>query len=458
MNNVERLHGEERMKHMGEQNMQPGFAVSAKITMKFSPVTVGTDDLPAPSLTAMPQENDAAAYTVSPESGATEGGLSTPGVTEGMETIQPAGEELPTVTASMQTPAATQVATESLAPLSSTLDSPLGDVGNSAGLWGWLIGIAFLLVILAVLVVRLLRKDTSKMRFISKAGSSYARTTPMKPEHGAESNATTVNHLEGRKNMQSIHHAGAVLPAHYRVGYAQTIGKRPNQEDSYGASTSEAQIREKGLLAVVADGIGGMEDGQVASSAVIRAMFNGHAEQSSEISASARLLRLVASAQNSVLEINRNAASRCGSTIVCVLAKGDELSFLSIGDSRIYLLRSGALLQLNREHKFGSGHDENVALGYTGESVDARRRAAITSYIGRENMSQIDRNTQPLRLIHGDRILLMTDGVFGTLSEDELIQCMRCTVQEAAERIIAAVEEKNMTHQDNATVVIVEYL
>ena len=73
-------------------------------------------------------------------------------------------------------------------------------------------------------------------------------------------------------------------------------------------------------------------------------------------------------------------------------------------------------------------------------------------------MSQIDRNTQPLRLIHGDRILLMTDGVFGTLSEDELIQCMRCTVQEAAERIIAAVEEKNMTHQDNATVVIVEYL
>lgn len=49
---------------MGEQNTQPVIAVSAKKTMKFSPETVGTDDLPATSLTAMPQENDAAAYTI----------------------------------------------------------------------------------------------------------------------------------------------------------------------------------------------------------------------------------------------------------------------------------------------------------------------------------------------------------------------------------------------------------
>lgn len=249
----------------------------------------------------------------------------------------------------------------------------------------------------------------------------------------------------------------SALVSRYPVGYAQTVGRRPNQEDCYGVSTLDSFVQEFGLLAVVADGIGGLADGQVASKAIVHSMFDLLGRLPATLPAADRLLKLAAAAQTSVLDINHQANARCGSTLVSVLIDNGQLAFLSIGDSRIYLLRSGALLQLNREHEVGPGHDENVALGYTEKTLDARRRAALTSYVGKENLAQIDRNTQPLQLLRGDRILLVTDGVFGTLSDSELTACLSAPAQQAAEQVIAAVSAKGLPHQDNATIVIVDF-
>ena len=262
---------------------------------------------------------------------------------------------------------------------------------------------------------------------------------------------------EATGKEQDMNQSDSAQPALYQTGYAQTVGTRPNQEDCYGVSTLDASVQQYGLLGVVADGIGGMEDGQVASRTVVHSMFDLLGRLSPDIPAADRLLRLAANAQNSVLAINRQAASRCGSTLVAILIKEDELSFLSVGDSRIYLMRSGALLQLNREHEVGPGHDENLALGYTNEELGAKRRGALTSYIGKENLAKIDRNTQPLRLLPDDRILLMSDGVFGTLSDSELTACLTGSARQAAEQVISAVSAKGLRHQDNATIVVIDY-
>ena len=388
------------------------------------------------------------------------------------QTEQPVGEETPAGMGAEfdPTPSPTESWTESSLLTPDVTKPPEESKKSSCSVWGWLGSIALIGVIVFVVARMIFRRSSSSSTRHghqrtgqrgkdgrSARGKSGKKPSIEKQEAYSPTVAMTIEEKRG-KIMHNVNHVPIVQPSPYRVGYAQTIGNRPNQEDSYGASTSAAQIQEKGLLAVVADGIGGMEDGQVASGAVVRTMFSGYAEQSRKMAQADRLLRLAANAQSSVLSLNQSASSRCGSTVVSVLADGDQLSFLSIGDSRIYLYRGGALLQLNREHKFGSDHDENVALGYSDENIDARRRGALTSYIGRENMTQIDRNTQPLKLMHGDRILLMTDGVFGTLSADELVACLDVPVQSSAERMIAAVESKSKAHQDNATVVIVEYL
>ena len=242
----------------------------------------------------------------------------------------------------------------------------------------------------------------------------------------------------------------------YSVGVAQTIGSREDQEDSYAISNwrDGRAIQRLGLLAAVADGVGGLDDGQVASNTLMRSLCEEFSRVDPTLPPQDRLLELTARGQQEVLRIVRSGR-RCGTTLVAMLAKDDYVSTMSVGDSRIALYRAGTLLQLNREHVLGKESDEHQALTNSGGQTNARKRGAITSYIGMEGLRSLDRTLNPIRLVSGDRVLLMSDGVFGTLGDDELIAFLNREPQAAAEGIIKAVEAKRKPHQDNATIVIV---
>lgn len=240
----------------------------------------------------------------------------------------------------------------------------------------------------------------------------------------------------------------------YSFGYAQTVGARENQEDSYCISRLDAEtFHSRGLLAAVADGIGGLNNGQVASGTVMYNMAMRFEQQDYRRSAADRLLELAAAGQEDVLRVNRGG-DHCGTTLVSALITQEGAVLLSVGDSRIALCRAGVLLQLNREHTLGRERDEAEALGQPVQAEN-RRRDAITSYLGKENLRQLDRTLRPMRLVPGDRLLLMSDGVFNALSDEELLQCLQQPPQDAARAIIAQVDEKKIPHQDNATIVIV---
>jgi len=150
------------------------------------------------------------------------------------------------------------------------------------------------------------------------------------------------------------------------------------------------------------------------------------------------------------------SAKQCGSTLVGVLIKERNMAFISVGDSRIALFRAGTLLSLNREHILGREADEASVLNNAPANTDTRKRKALTAFMGKENLKLVDRNITPMRMIRGDRVLLMSDGVFGTLSDDELISIMDLPPQAAADTIVNMVAAKRKEHQDNATIVIVE--
>lgn len=242
----------------------------------------------------------------------------------------------------------------------------------------------------------------------------------------------------------------------YSVGFAQTQGSRADQEDSYAISNwrDSGMIQRQGLLAAVADGIGGLDDGQIASNTLMHSFCEEFPRIDPDMPAMDRLLELMARGQQEVLRINR-AGKRCGTTLVAMLIQDDFLSTLSVGDSRIALYRAGTLLQLNREHVLGRESDEQQAMTREGPLPSARQRGAITSYIGMEGLRQIDRTLNPIRLVAGDRVLLMSDGVFGTLNDDEIIAFLNRKPEDAAREIINAVEARKKPHQDNATIVIV---
>ena len=163
------------------------------------------------------------------------------------------------------------------------------------------------------------------------------------------------------------------LSAPVSCGMAQTIGKRGQQQDSLYCSNwkDPSVLMTRGLMAAVADGIGGLEDGNLASMNAMQAIRATFLEGSPGDPPSDRLLACAAAAQKSVVKLTET--SNCGSTLVSVLITGRTMHLLSIGDSRIYLYRAGA--SSRRPHHVdgrsyqcsGCGDRENCTSQYSSE-------------------------------------------------------------------------------------------
>ncbi len=246
-----------------------------------------------------------------------------------------------------------------------------------------------------------------------------------------------------------------------RVGNAHHIGARESQQDSFGISDigNQALCRQKGVFAVVADGMGGLSNGALVSTTAIKSLlgsFNGrpfHNDPATE------LLYMLGRTNEEVNAVLGHAGpGKSGSTVVAVLIQGRQLYWFSVGDSRISLVRGGSIFQLNREHTYGSDLDEKAAMGemsFEAAKSDPQRNA-VTSYLGMGRLEKIDRNIRPLQLQEGDRLLLMTDGVFGTLSDEEILSAMPFAPHESAQRLQQLILLKNKPNQDNFTAIVLE--
>jgi serine/threonine protein phosphatase PrpC len=244
------------------------------------------------------------------------------------------------------------------------------------------------------------------------------------------------------------------------IGNAHHIGARDSQQDSFCISdVFNAELRRsKGVLGVVADGMGGMADGAEVSALVARTMLHYFNENAFSAHTELDLLNMLFAANDNV---NRfmSGRSRGGSTVVAVILRGDVLSWVAVGDSRIYLIRNGAIMQINREHTHGVDLDEKAATGEMTweEALGNPKRAALTSYLGIGKLEKVDRNIRPMQLLPGDRILLMSDGVFGVLSDGEILSAMAYPPQESAAKLQEMTLAKQNPHQDNLTALIFQY-
>ena len=248
-----------------------------------------------------------------------------------------------------------------------------------------------------------------------------------------------------------------VLPDHHgiTIGNAQHIGARETQQDSFGISNNdEAVVAHSGLLAVVADGMGGLSNGAVFSKAAVQGALRSFQNEPPEKNDGATLLRVLKRAREAVAETNLDDG---GTTFVAVLIRNQELHFISVGDSRISLMRNGGIIQLNREHVYGRELDDLAVNGVLSENEAEhdRQRAALTSYIGKMGELAIDRNINPIPLYSGDKVILSSDGVDEKfISEAELTALLRKEPMEAAEAVKDALIAKNNPKQDNLTLIV----
>ena len=134
------------------------------------------------------------------------------------------------------------------------------------------------------------------------------------------------------------------------------------------------------------------------------------------------------------------------------------MHYVSVGDSHIYLLRDNTLTLLNKEHSLGALLKEKAARGEVDpmEPYTNPKRNSLTAYIGMGSFQIVDRNTNPIVLNGGDKILLCSDGVYNTLSDDLLVNALAGTASAAAKRIQADILAQNIPSQDNFTAIVIE--
>lgn len=252
-----------------------------------------------------------------------------------------------------------------------------------------------------------------------------------------------------------------LVPSNY-----QHIGSRKAQEDAFALSdlANEAMIRHSGVLAVVADGMGGLAHGDEASSAAVDTFMMQYAACNGDIPEPIPqcLDRALLASNEAVfsLALQQGKVLAVGTTLVAAVIYHNQLHWISVGDSRIYHCRNGQARPLNKDHIYANKLLEDVLNNRItrSEAENHPERGYLTSYLGIQNLPEIDRSEEPLILEPGDTVMLCSDGLYNTLSDNEIMETLQNSSVHTAELLVETVLSRNNPHQDNVTAVVLSCL
>ena len=216
-----------------------------------------------------------------------------------------------------------------------------------------------------------------------------------------------------------------------------------------------AAASDRGPLVVVCDGMGGVEGGEIASELAALVMWREmkRTPDTRDPEVFARLLRRAVRVANHDVHAmaRREPGLRgMGTTLSAAGVVGDRLILATVGDSRAYVLRGGALVQVTRDQSLQSallaaGHSPNEAASAGGAILQALGVAP-----------DCEPSLSIIELRRGDRVLLCSDGLHGLVGDPALALLLGepHTVAEAVRLLLAAARAAGGS--DNITAVVCE--
>jgi protein phosphatase len=242
--------------------------------------------------------------------------------------------------------------------------------------------------------------------------------------------------------------------------YAETLAT------SLPAGAIPQRSEDRGLVMVVADGMGGQAAGEVASRMVLVTLTHlilNHPEWAlkvNEKSAADIQERVVARYQalDAALADRMQedpALKGMGTTLTFAYSIGLDVFIAHAGDSRAYLLHDGSVRQLTRDDTYVQ---RLVDAGMLSREAAAghQLRNALTNVLGGGRRS-VDVELERLRVAPGDRLLLCSDGLTGTMSDDEIAGILGRTASaaESCRGLVDLALERGAP--DNVTAIVARY-
>ena len=172
-------------------------------------------------------------------------------------------------------------------------------------------------------------------------------------------------------------------------------------------------IHNNQSLWVVADGMGGHSAGDKASQMIIEQLK--YIELQGDLFSNIDQIKTILKNVNSeILSFARSQNTTCGSTVVILIQNKDQCAYLWAGDSRIYLYRNNELMQLSTDHSLQN------EINHNNDKATLAASNIITRAVGVEDELEIESGFHQLK--QGDRFLLCSDGLYGSLSDDDIKQ------------------------------------
>jgi len=247
---------------------------------------------------------------------------------------------------------------------------------------------------------------------------------------------------------------------YFDVASSSWIGCRPVQEDSF---LTRYYPDEEKLLAIVSDGMGGHAAGEVASNLAIQS-FVSRFESVSDVSEPPERLRdALFRANQSIFDhtAKNQAHEGMGCTFSAIALSKDHISWVSVGDSGIYLWDTKSLKRLNEDHSIRGLVKSYLSLGkITPEEADSYpNKGALRSALTGDNIDLIDLSSRKIDLKTDEALILATDGI-EVLTPQEiektLIDQQAKTAAAILERLIREVKLRNVKNQDNLSVIVIK--
>ena len=241
------------------------------------------------------------------------------------------------------------------------------------------------------------------------------------------------------------------------VGAVTDVGQvRDHNEDALGYCQPRERevLAERGRLYLVADGMGGHVAGEVASECVVRTVMASYYESQAP-TVRQGLSEAIQQANAALYEATSGEESRSkmATTLVGAVVRGRQLHVANIGDSRAYLLREDTIRQLTEDHSFVT---ELVKRGRISEEEAAShpQRNIVTRALGTQPTVEADFYEEGIQ--PGDTVLLCTDGLWGEVSEEEMVQMATRPLDPKgmASELVALANQRG--GPDNITVIILQ--
>ncbi|MGA2192737.1 MAG: protein kinase [Nitrospirota bacterium] len=231
---------------------------------------------------------------------------------------------------------------------------------------------------------------------------------------------------------------------------------RENNEDFVGFWQPETleEKRGRGAVAALADGVGGLKRGEVASRLAVETALRTFRETPGENTPQQLITRMFGAANLAVYDkgMEDHGRSRMATTLAVVVLRNNEIVVGNVGDSRVYLVRKAEARQLSTDHTY-TNMQQKFGLISENDAKTSENRSILTRSVGQEPVARVD--VESTTAMKGDHIVLCSDGLYAYVADNEIADIVsRLSPAQACRRLVALAEQRGTT--DNLSVQVIQ--